>query len=43
MIDEAIDGTLEHLIVYVVCSSNDGKGPCVTRFVKLVVFLDGIT
>ena len=43
MIDETTDGILEHLIVYDVYSSNDGKGPRVTRFVELVVFQDGIT
>ena len=42
-IDTATDGTLEHLIVYVVYSSNDGKRPHVTRFIELVAFRDGIT
>jgi hypothetical protein len=34
---------MEHLDVYVVYSSNDGKGPRVTRVVELVGFRDGIT
>jgi hypothetical protein len=42
MIDEATDRTLEqHLIVYVVYLSNNGKGPHVTRFVELLALRDG--
>ena len=44
MIDETINRILEqHLIIYVVYISNNGKKPHVTGFVELLVFRDGTT